>query len=203
VLKYKTLFETGGFMKKTFKAISYIAAFVIVACVTVNIYFPAAEVQKAADKIVDDIRTNTPESPAEKPGPTSSLDFMFGARPAYAEVNIDVSTPAIRGIKESIKSRYAQLKTFYDKGALGENNKGLIEAKDTAGLNLQERSLVNKLIDQENKDRAALYSEIASANKLGSDSVPQIKKIFANSWREKSQSGWWVQNDGGNWEKKK
>jgi len=36
-------------MKKTFKAISYIAAFVIVACVTVNIYFPAAEVQKAAD----------------------------------------------------------------------------------------------------------------------------------------------------------
>ncbi len=110
-------------MKKTFKAISYIAAFVIVACVTVNIYFPAAEVQKAADKIVDDIRTNTPESPVEKPGPTSSLDFMFGARPAYAEVNIDVSTPAIRGIKESIKSRYAQLKTFYDKGALSTGKK--------------------------------------------------------------------------------
>lgn len=193
-------------MRKAFKAISYIAAFVIVACVTVNIYFPAAEVQKAADKIVDDIRTKTegsPAAPAEKPGPTSSLNFIFGAKPAYAEVNIDVSTPAIRGIKESIKSRYAQLKAFYDKGAIGENNKGLIEAKDTAGLNLQERSLVNKLIDQENKDRAALYSEIANANKLGSDSVPQIKKIFANSWREKSQSGWWVQNDGGNWEKKK
>lgn len=193
-------------MKKTFQAISYIAAFVIVACVTVNIYFPAAEVQKAADKIVDDIRTKTegsPAAPAEKPGPTSFLDFTFGVRPAYAEVNIDMSTPAIRGIKESIKSRYAQLKAFYDKGAIGENNKGLIEAKDTAGLNLQERSLVNKLIDQENKDRAALYSEIANANKLGSDSVPQIKKIFANSWREKSQSGWWVQNDGGNWEKKK
>jgi len=190
-------------MRKAFKAISYIAVFVIVACVTVNIYFPAAEVQKAADKIVDDIRTKTEGAPTEKPGPTSSLDFMFGAKPAYAEVNIDVSTPAIRGIKESIKSRYAQLKAFYDKGAIGENNKGLIEAKDTAGLNLQERSLVNKLIDQENKDRAALYSEIANANKLGSDSVPQIKKIFANSWREKSQSGWWVQNDGGNWEKKK
>jgi uncharacterized protein YdbL (DUF1318 family) len=190
-------------MEKSFKAISYIAVFLIIACVTVNIYFPAAEVQKAADKIVDDIRTKTQEAPAEKPGPTSSLDFMFGARPAYAEVNIDVSTPAIRGIKESIKSRYAQLKTFYDKGAIGESNKGLVEAKDTAGLNLQERSLVNKLIDQENKDRAALYSEIANANKLGSESVPQIKQIFANSWREKSQSGWWVQNDGGNWEKKK
>jgi uncharacterized protein YdbL (DUF1318 family) len=190
-------------MKNTFRAISYVAAFLIVACVTVNIYFPAAEVQKAADKIVDDIRTKTQEAPAEKVGPTSFLDLSFGVRSAYAEVNIDVSTPAIRGIKESIKNRYAQLKTFYDKGAIGENNKGLIEAKDMAGLNLQERGLVNKLIDQENKDRAELYSEIASANKLGSESISQIKKIFSNSWREKSQSGWWIQNDGGNWEKKK
>jgi len=199
-------------MKKAFRAISYIAVFLIVACVTVNIYFPAAEVQKAADKIVDDIRTKpteapatpaTPAAPAEKPAPTSSLDLAWGVKTAYAEVNIDVSTPAIRGIKESIKSRYSQLKTFYDKGAIGENNKGLIEIKDTAGLNLQEKSLVNKLIDQENKDRAALYSEIAGANKLGAESVSQIKKIFANSWREKSQSGWWIQNDGGNWEKKK
>lgn len=190
-------------MKKTFRAISYVAVFIFVACVTVNIYFPAAEVQKAADKIVDDIRTKTDGVSEQTSGPTSSLDFIWGVKPAYAQVNIDVSTPAIRGIKESMKNRYAQLKTFYDKGAIGENNKGLMEARDTAGLNLQERSLVNRLIDQENKDREALYNEIANANKLGAESVPQIKKIFSNSWREKSQSGWWVQNDGGNWEKKK
>ena len=191
-------------MQTKFKALGCVAVFFIVACVTVNVYFPAAEVQKAADKIVDDIRAKDKEAPAEKTvPPSSSLDYIFGVKPAYAEVNIDVSTPAIRGIKESIKNRYAQLKTFYDKGAIGENNKGLIEVKDMAGLNLQERGLVNKLIDQENKDRTTLYSEIANANKLGSESVPQIKKIFSNSWREKSQAGWWVQNDGGNWEKKK
>ncbi|MDI6742261.1 MAG: YdbL family protein [Smithella sp.] len=190
-------------MKKIFRAISYVAVFIVVACVTVNIYFPAAEVQKAADKIVDDIRTGTEGAPAQKSDPTSSLDFILGVKPAYAEVNIDASTPAIRGIKESMKNRYVQLKTFYDKGAIGENNKGLIETRDIAGLNLQERSLVNKLVDQENKDREALYKEIATANKLGADSVPQIKKVFSNSWREKSQSGWWVQSDGGNWEKKK
>jgi uncharacterized protein YdbL (DUF1318 family) len=190
-------------MKTKIRAIGYFAIFFIIACVTVNVYFPAAEVQKAADKIVDDIRAKDKDAPAGKTVPTSRLDLMFGVKTAYAEVNIDVSTPAVRSIKESIKSRFAQLKTFYDKGAIGENNKGLIEARDTAGLNLQERSLVNKLIDQENKDRAALYSEIASANKLGPESVSQIKKIFANSWREKSQSGWWVQDDNGNWAKKK
>ncbi|PKN53697.1 MAG: DUF1318 domain-containing protein [Deltaproteobacteria bacterium HGW-Deltaproteobacteria-13] len=189
-------------MKKTIRAISYIAVFLVVACVTVNVYFPAAEVQKAADKIVDDIRTKSNEAPVEKVGPSSRLDLTFGVKAAYAEVNIDASTPAIRGIRESIKGRFAQLKAFYDKGAIGENNKGLIEAKETAGLNLQERSQVNKLIDQENKDRAALYSEIANANKLGPESIPQIRKIFANSWREKSQSGWFVQDDNGNWKKK-
>jgi len=191
-------------MQTKFRAIGYFAVFFIVACVTVNVYFPAAEVQKAADKIVDDIRNKDKEAPAEKTVPPSSrLDSMFSVKPAYAEVNIDVSTPAIRGIKESIKSRFAQLKTFYDKGAIGESNKGFIESRDTAGLNLQERSLANKLIDQENKDRSALYNEIANANKLGPEAVSQIKKIFANSWREKSQSGWWVQDDNGNWAKKK
>jgi uncharacterized protein YdbL (DUF1318 family) len=191
-------------MQTKFKALGCVAVFFIVACVTVNVYFPAAEVQKAADKIVDDIRAKDKEAPAEKTvPPSSSLDYIFGVKPAYAEVNIDVSTPAIRGIKDSIKTRFAQMKTFYDKGAIGESNKGFIEARNTAGLNLQERSLANKLIDQENKDRSALYSEIATANKLGPESASQIKKIFANSWREKSQSGWWVQDDNGNWTKKK
>jgi uncharacterized protein YdbL (DUF1318 family) len=189
-------------MKKTLRVISYITALFIIACVTVNVYFPATEVQKAADRIVDDIRNKGDQAPALKTEPTSGLDLIFGVRPAYADVNIDISTPVIRGIKESIKNRFPQLKTFYDKGAVGENNNGFIEAKDIAGLNLQERSLVNKLIEQENKDRTALYSEIASVNKLGPESVPQIKKIFANSWREKSQSGWWIQNDAGSWAKK-
>jgi len=194
-------------MRTIIKATGFLTIILIASCVTVNIYFPSAEVQKAADKIVDDVRTivnDAQETPA--PGPSSRLDILrklsFGPRQAYAAMDIDVSTPAIRGIKASIKNRFPQLKPFYDKGALGENNKGLVEAKDTAGLGLQERSRVNKLMNQENKDRTALYREIATANKLGSESVPQIAKTFANSWRDKSQSGWWIQDDNGAWGKK-
>ena len=117
-------------------------------------------------------------------------------------MDIDVSTPAIRSISESMKSRFPQLKPFYDKGAIGENNMGFLDARDTSVLNLQERSQVNKLVDQENRDRTALYSEIATANKLGSESVEQIEKIFANSWRDKFKAGWWVQDDKGSWAKK-
>jgi uncharacterized protein len=198
-------------MKTVIKAAGFLAVILILSCVTVNIYFPSAEVQKAADKIVDDVRTRGNDikiepAPAPTPGPSSRLDslrpFSFGLTQAYAAANIDVSTPAIRGIKESMKNRFPLLKPFYDKGTIGENNQGLVEGKDTAGLNLQERGQVNKLIDQENKDRASLYSEIATANKLGPESLPQIEKIFANSWRDKSQPGWWVQDDKGVWEKK-
>ncbi|MDX9745713.1 MAG: YdbL family protein [Syntrophales bacterium] len=175
----------------------------VTACVTVNIYFPSAEVQRAADIIVDDIRTKVNEARPE-PKPSSRLDLrnLFGPANAHAATDIDVSTPAIRGIKDAIRNRFPQLKPFYDRGAVGESNRGFVAVTETGGLGLQERSLLNRLIDQENKDRAALYKEIAAANKLGPESVPQIEKIFANSWRDKSLSGWWVQNDDGVWEKK-
>ena len=190
-------------MQTKIGAIGYVAIFFIVACFTVNGYFPAAEIQNTADRIVDDIRANDKEAPAQKAGQTSRLDLMFGVKTAYADVSIDVSTPAVLGIKESIKKRFKNLKIYFDKGTIGENNNGLVEAIDTAALSVLERNVANNLIDEENKDRAALYSEIANANKPGPEVVSQIKKIFANRWREKAQSGWWVQDDNGSWSKKK
>jgi uncharacterized protein YdbL (DUF1318 family) len=190
-------------MQTKIGAIGYVAIFFIVACFTVNNYCPAAEVQKAAEKIVDNNSANDKEAPAQKAGPTSRLDLMFGVKTAYADVSIDVSTPAVLGIKESIRKRFKNLKIYFDKGTIGESNNGFVEAIDTAALSVLERSVANNLIDEENKDRAALYSEIANANKPGPETVSLIKKIFANRWREKAQSGWWVQDNNGSWSKKK
>ena len=39
----------------------------LVSCVTVNIYFPAAAIQKAADQIVDDVRKIPEPTPGPKP----------------------------------------------------------------------------------------------------------------------------------------
>jgi hypothetical protein len=71
------------------------------------------------------------------------------------------------------------------------------------GLILLTYSELNILPDPENKDKKSLYREIMKANKFGPEVFPQIQKIFANSWRDKSQSGSWIQNDKGEWEKKK
>jgi hypothetical protein len=42
-------------MKTTFWAAALLIGSVTTGCVTINIYFPAAAAEKAADKIIDDI----------------------------------------------------------------------------------------------------------------------------------------------------
>lgn len=59
-------------MKKWWMAV--LAASALQACVTINIYFPAAAAEKAADKIIDDVwqlkngqKNEGGEKPAEQP----------------------------------------------------------------------------------------------------------------------------------------
>lgn len=181
---------------------------VFAACVTVNIYFPAAAIQKAADEIVEDVRgLNDNESILKiendkRSGTIGGFICIIGPKEVHAQINAEVSTPAIRNLKQAMRSNFPQLRLFYDKGAIGENNQGFIEVRDAGGLNLKERADLTRLIDQENNNRRALYTEIMNANKLGVDSLPKIQQIFAKSWRDKSQPGWWVQNDQGAWQRR-
>ncbi len=191
--------------------ISFFCLVLLAACVTVNIYFPAADVQKAADKIVGDVTGEDEQAPPPaKPGDSSwllqPLQIMsaigLGPQSAFAQVNVNVSTPAIRALKESARNDFHQLKPYYEKTVVGENSNGFVEIRDTTGLDLKEQAQVKQFVDQMNRDRTALYKEIQSANKYPPEVLPQIQKIFANSWREKSHSGWWIQNDSGQWIKK-
>jgi uncharacterized protein YdbL (DUF1318 family) len=183
----------------------------LVSCVTVNIYFPAAAIQKAADQIVDDVR-KTPEpapgpKPEQKPDKSSLLDRIRVVRlgPAEAQaaaVDVNVSTPAIRNIRASLASRFPQLQPFYAKGAIGETNTGLIAARDIGALSLKEKADLNRLVEQENADRQALYTEIIRANSLDPGQLGEVQRLFANSWRDKSAAGWWVQQNNGQWGRK-
>jgi uncharacterized protein YdbL (DUF1318 family) len=188
----------------------------LVSCVTVNIYFPAAAIQKAADQIVDDVRktpepkpSQTPEQkPEDKKDKSSLFDRLRFVRlgpteaHAAAAVDLNVSTPAIRGLKASMANRFPQLQPLYAKGAVGETNTGLLAIRDTGALSLKEKADVNRLVDQENADRRSLYAEIIRANNLDTGRLGEVQKLFANSWRAKSSPGWWIQTDTGQWSKK-
>lgn len=187
-----------------------IAAFLLSACVTVNIYFPAAAVERAADQIVKETWGGPAEPQPQKGQPQSRLMERLGSRyalsfvnPAYAqEADINVSNPAIRAIKESIKNRSEAIKPFMDKGHIGIAQDGLLAIRSSDGLNLKERAETKQLVEAENNDREALYGEIAKANGIPKESVPKIKSIFAKSWIEQARPGWYIQDAQGAWRRK-
>jgi uncharacterized protein YdbL (DUF1318 family) len=195
-------------MKKSMLVTAIAALVFALACVTVNVYFPAAEVQNAADKIVGDVRgTETPSSESEETPKESmlrrslrSLMLLEGA--AYAQADINITTPNIRALKESMKKRFESLKPLYEAGTIGETNDGLLSIRSLDGLGLKEKADAKKLVESENADREKLYEEIVKANDLPSDSIPQIKELFANSWRKEAKKGWWIQEDDGDWVQK-
>jgi uncharacterized protein YdbL (DUF1318 family) len=191
------------------RKISFPLVFLVSACVTVNIYFPAAAVERAADQIVKET-WGGPTEPVKKEPPRSSLIrretvaqiFRFVGEAQAQEADINISNPAIRALKDSIKNRSNSIKPFMDRGNVGISRDGLLTVRTAEGLNLKERAEVQQLVDAENRDREALYLEIAKANNITRESVPKIKTIFAQSWIEQAQSGWWIQDAQGNWRKK-
>jgi uncharacterized protein YdbL (DUF1318 family) len=186
----------------------------LAACVTINVYFPAAAAEKAADRIIQDVwgADKTPE-PAPKEQSSlgtqaggvmlaalrETLDFVIPA--AEAQADLDVSSPAIRALTASMKARAAELAPFFDSGAVGLTADGLVAQRDVNAVPLADRTRARKLIDADNADRNALYTEIANANghpEWESD----IRSTFAQRWIANAHAGWYYKKASGDWVKK-
>jgi uncharacterized protein YdbL (DUF1318 family) len=195
-------------MKKRYAvgSIAAVGLVFVLACITVNIYFPEATVKQAAEQIVDEIR----KKDAEKGGQEAvkklaslpeAAAFSF-VPAAYAQEATSVSTPAIRALKEAMKNRFPALKPYFDGGNVGETNKGQLEVRDEAGLNLQAKAALRNLVKDENGDRAKLYAEVAKSLNIEASQIERIQKIFAESWIKSAEPGWWIQQEDGAWVKK-
>jgi uncharacterized protein YdbL (DUF1318 family) len=194
-------------MKNITRSLSLLLMLTVISCVTINIYFPAEELRGAADKIVNEVWGNgqpngadeAAPQPPENPG--SGLFNLLTPTSAYAAQDINVSTPAIRAIKDSIKQRSGTLVPFLTAGNVGLSSDGLLKVRSSKGLSLKEKGQLNKLVNEENQDRQRLYQEIAVANKFP-DKVGEIQSIFAESWRSQAQQGWYLENPDGSWQQK-
>ncbi len=187
------------------------------ACVTINVYFPAAAAEKAADKIIEDVWGSDRSSESKRDDDKQSsmrdsaaqdlllaaaasvLDFIVA--PAHAQANLNIETPAIRQLTQSMEARHAQLKKYYDAGAIGLTRDGLVQVRDQNLVPLPERNSVRKLVAEENADRTNLYREIASANGH-TEWEPDIRTTFAERWASKAAPGWFYQDKDGNWKQK-
>jgi uncharacterized protein len=198
------------------KKISLLGAALLTACVTINIYFPAAAAEKVADEIIKDIQDNDPKKApnTEAPKPQSSLpDWQvsvyrtidgimdFAITPAQAaEADLAIDSAEIRQLRASMEKRFAALRAFYGSGAIGIKSDGLLAVKDANSVPLKDRNQVNQLVAAENADRNALYAAIANANGHP-EWASQIKATFAQKWISNAQSGWWYQSAGA-WKQK-
>jgi uncharacterized protein YdbL (DUF1318 family) len=181
----------------------------ITACVTINVYFPTAQAVEAADQIIRGVygEEQAPAAPAEQPAPGSSLQLpdndkplLIGVlewlvAPAQANADINIQSPAINTIRASMEARFAALKPFYDNGSVGMTADGLITVRDLNAVPLRDRKTVNTLVADENRDRNALYKEIARANGHP-EWEADIRSTFAKRWIANAPAGWWYQEGG-------
>jgi uncharacterized protein YdbL (DUF1318 family) len=193
------------------------AVLALAACVTINVYFPAAEAKAAAqefvEKVIDEAQQATPEqTPEQKPaddndGGGMALRFDplaligIGTANAQGRPDITLKTPAIQAIQARMESRFnSTLRAGFDSGALGFTADGLITVRDASALALKDRVAMNAAVADDNRDRKAVYREVAVANGHP-EWESQIRDVFAKQWVASARSGWWYQS-GGSWKQK-
>jgi uncharacterized protein YdbL (DUF1318 family) len=188
-------------------------ALALTACVTINIYFPAAAAEEAARTIVRDVLKSEQSEPVPSPkeGDRQSqrtqpnpLLVAFGLmleqlipEAQAAQADIDINTPAIRAIRSSMQSRQTSLAPFYNSGAIGFDSNGSVAVRDLAAAPLKDRNRLKKLVADENADRSRLYKEIARANGHP-EWEGDVRDTFAKVWVQEALPGYWYQA-GGSW----
>ncbi len=186
--------------------------FSLAACVTINVYFPAAAAERAAEKFVGDVLGETPEeglliNPLDPPSgvmlmaAANLLDFLVADAQAQ-QAEIDINTPQINAIKARMAQRQRQhLDALFDAGAIGFSSDGLVTVRDRSAVPLSERRTIESIVADENRDRKAVYREIAVANGHP-EWEKEIQETFAREWVRNARKGWFYQDSNGAWRQK-
>ena len=124
-------------MKKLNAVLFLSALFTLAACVTINVYFPAAAAERAAEKFVGDVLGEPQEdsslfNPLELPtgvvlmAAIGVVDFLVPNAQAQ-QAEIEINTPQINAIKARMAQRQRQqLDSLFDAGAIGFSSDGLV-----------------------------------------------------------------------------
>ena len=195
-----------------------VGALLLSACVTINVYFPAAEAKAAAREFVEKVIDEADGSQIkDSSGGGMALEMRrfdfdssrfdpwmllgIGSAQAQSAPDISIKTPAIQAIQSRMEARFnSTLRPGFESGALGFTSDGLITVRDAGKLELKDRVAMNAAVADDNRDRKAVYREVAVANGHP-EWESQIRDVFAKQWVDSARSGWWYQSGGG-WKQK-
>ncbi len=199
-------------MKKLNTVLFLGLVFTLAACVTINVYFPAAAAERAAEKFVGDVLGESNDegfllNPLEPPSGVmliaagNLLNFLVADAQAQ-QAEIDINTPQINAIKARMAQRQRQhLDSLFDAGAIGFSSDGLVTVRDRSAVALSERRTIESIVADENRDRKAVYREIAVANGHP-EWEKDIQETFAREWVRNARKDWFYQDSGGAWRQK-
>ena len=205
-------------MNRVAVAFAALAIAFAAACVTINVYFPEAAAEQAADRIIDKVRGETTgtgstgetgallrsRDPAAEPALVAAarhfVNFVIADANAQGAVDFDKPSARKTALENSLANRFPQLKPYFDSGAIGVNETGTIEIRDRNLVPLKDRNTLLQLVNAQNSDWDALYAEIASLNGQP-DWEDSIRRTFASRWVAKADAGWWYK-EGGTWKQK-
>ncbi|TAN07934.1 MAG: DUF1318 domain-containing protein [Rhodanobacteraceae bacterium] len=206
-------------MRKSMFALAT-ALLLLAGCVTINVYFPAAAAQKAADQVIGNIMG--PDTGSANPAPASSappasssnptsqhqplamlLDAVIpAASAAEPQMDLDIKTPQIQAIEARMRDRFHSImQGLLQSGAVGFTHNGDVAFHDAAKIPLAQRAQATQAVAAENSDRAELYKQIASANGHP-EWAQRMREAFARQWISRARAGWWYQDASGNWKQK-
>jgi hypothetical protein len=205
-------------MNKVTISMTALLATIVAACVTINVYFPEAAAVEAADRIIDKVRG---ESDAGIGGDNSTLlerpravnhesvilafaqhvgGFLISDANAQSAIDFDKPSPEKQALESSLAGRFPSLKPYFDSGAIGLTDSSLIEFRDRNLVPLKDRNAVVQLVNAQNNDWIALYTEIARLNGHP-EWQDNIRRTFAERWIAKADRGWYYR-EGGAWKQK-
>ena len=195
------------------KTLLFLSALVVMAsCVTINVYFPSAEAERAAEKFVGEVLGERNDegslfNPLDPPGEIiylaaiGVLDFIVPSAQAQ-QPDFKINTPQINTIKSRMAARQKQqLNAWFDSGAIGFTADGLVMVRDRSAVSLSERRKLESVVADENRDRKAVYREIAVANGHP-DWEQQIQQTWSQEWIRNARPGWYYQQSNGSWQQK-
>jgi len=117
------------------------------------------------------------------------LALALGAPALVSSLNAAEDLDAVR---VRMEQRLPTIDDLKSQGAIGENNRGLLEVRSGGGN-------AASVVSAENRDREIVYAEIA---KKSNTSAEQVGRARARRIAANSAPGVWIQRDNGEWYRK-
>ncbi len=165
--------------------------------INAHITLDIRHIEDQAESVLDFVEGKTDTLPGveETPEPVSRakrlIDALNPIQTAWADTIKVTSSPLVVEIATKMRERNKDIETLKQQGCLGESNRGLVELRDCEAT--QDAARMNgaqKLVAEENKDRTALYNEIARLNKETPEiNVAKVQSIYALERLRRGRSG--------------